>query len=347
MISMPIDEVGYRFTPRQRPFEDDPRWEKFLEDFSCQYPEFDSYRNAFFLLENGIGDQVCVLGLLRAFRQHFRAKNIIILANKRSRDLLSLFDSYDYVVDAESVPEFVSTSSGRAFNVLHRPSKSFSNYGRLGPVFNAYAIPYIDQYKIGMGLPLPVSFDPPNIQLPQASSDIHSLVPPNAIILFPFSNTWRSPPVEFWERLASRLNKAGFEVFTNTVNKTASTTSRQPNSRFSNFEPLANTSALECSLKDLILSANGAAGLVMNVSGPAWLLAHSRSRKTVLYEDCGLPASQVRTASAGEILSIFDIERLSSNFPEEVFNEVVLDYSEDTFWDRKINDIVAEFTQEK
>jgi len=63
------EEFAYRFEPRRRPYEDDPNWDIFLADFSRSHQELDSYRNAFCLSENEIGDQVCVLGLLRAFRE--------------------------------------------------------------------------------------------------------------------------------------------------------------------------------------------------------------------------------------------------------------------------------------
>ena len=100
------EEFSYRFSGRNRPNESDNQWDQFLENFSLKFPELDSYRNSFFLIENGLGDQVCVLGLLDSFRKHFKSKNIIAIANKRSLELLSLYKCYDKLLAKESLPEF-------------------------------------------------------------------------------------------------------------------------------------------------------------------------------------------------------------------------------------------------
>ena len=337
------EEFAYRFEPRRRPYEDDPNWDIFLAEFSRSHPELDSYRNAFFLIENGIGDQVCVLGLLRAFREHFQAKNIIVIAQEKSRDLLRLFDTFDYAISKESLPDFISASSGRTFNVLHRPSKSFSNYGRLGPVFNAFAVPYVDQYKIGMGLPLSAPFAPPSTKK-LSPGGVYSELGNKSVILFPYSNTWQSAPIKFWQRLADVLNAAGFEVWTNVLNKVASASSRQPASRSTESDPLCNTKALRCSLPELVNFADNSAGIISSVSGPAWLLANTRTLKTIIYEDCTFPAAWVRNAEQTELLSIYDIESLSKNFPTEAFHELVLSYVEESSWDKKIDSIVQKLS---
>lgn len=324
-------EFNYRFTARSRPPEDDPNWDAFLENFSLKYPQYDSYRNAFFILENGIGDQVCVLGLLQAFKEFFRAKNIIVLAQKKSQELLSLYQhaSISVVIYYEKLPKFRTSSAGRVFNVLHRPSKSYSNYGRLGPIFNTFCIPYIDQYRIGMGLPLTSNFLPPRISDSAILRNVNIDDNVNKfIILFPYSNTWDSPPLAFWELLASILKKQGFKVFTNIVNKAASSTSRQVSSMQNKHDPIRGTEPLSCSLVELFYLSEKAHALILNVSGPAWLLAHTSSRNIIIHPDTLFDTNTIRQTNRTSSLSVLDIENLSNNFPELNFHELAMNYNE-------------------
>jgi len=332
---MDKSEFNYRFLPRSRPIEQDPQWDRFLVGFSQNYPDYDSYRNVFFLIENGIGDKVCTLGLIRAFKDHFNAKNAIIICAENSRDLVSLYSDYDLALFYKDIQPFQCASGGRVFNVLHRPSKSYSNYGRLGPVFNAFCIPYIDQYRIGLGLPLHSQFVDPII--PSESSLYESTDFGNVVILFPYSNTWTSPPLSFWEKLATHLKSMGMSVYTNVLNRAASGPSRKKTSQRSNHVPLNNTLPLACSLRDLVYISTRVRGLIMNVSGPAWLLANASSKKVIFYEKTSVPLYSVRrTGGVCSSISIRDMESVQSNFPGRDFKEVEMDYKSDLDWENHI-----------
>ena len=336
------NEFLYRFAQRSRPPEEDYNWDRFLVKFTAKNPSLDSFRNAYFLLENGIGDQVCVLGLLKSFRLQFKAKNIIVLARERSRDLLSLYsnDTFDHVIYFATLPNFATSSGGKVFNVLHRPSKSYSNYGRLGPVFNTFCIPYVDQYRIGLGLPLNSKFTPPVLPTTFKEPSLKNFDVANSVILFPYSNTWDSPPIHFWEKLASILIENGFTVFTNTTNKVASSKSRQDNSKFKAHSPISGTLPLKCSIPELLYIANKCHSIVMNVSGPAWLLANSNCKKVILHPDTNFDTLKFRATGKKEKLFVYEIENLSSNFPEVNFTEIVMSYSEKNSYNKVCNEVI-------
>lgn len=292
------------------------KWQSFLRNFYSSFPQYDCTKNIFVELSNGIGDQVCILGLLTALRDAYKPKHLFLFARKSSKDLISLFSvNIDKIIWFEESLGFSGEGNpyNSIYNTLIRPTKAHILNGRMNPIFTQYSIPYVDQYRIGLGLPLTANFNPP------ASSIIPKSDRNGAVILFPYSNTWPTAPIEFWIFISEKLKSAGISVYTNIINK-LNNASLLATSKIREHEPIEGTLPLSLNLPELLAESNTWRGWVSGVSGPAWLLSHSQCKKIVVHRTEVLPALHTRRTAPSPI-RLIDIDRVSSNFPTESISD--------------------------
>ncbi len=294
-------------------------WRAFIRNLYIQNVHLDRKANFFVKLHNGIGDQVCVLGLLEACRDYYRPDNIILLARETSRDLLSMFrGAFDNVIFFSEFPDFAPADSGEVFDVLHMPSKAHLLNGKLNPWFNKLCVPYLDQYRIGLGLPPDATFCPPSLpsgELVAREVAAISESTKGSVVLFPYSNTWPGPSVDFWLRLAETLRARGITVFSN-VKNVVNNTGFLDRSRATNHECLPGTLPLDCSLVSLIGAAPGWRGWVAGVSGPSFLLPGKAPAGVIVHEN--------KYIRFGEhcVRSLIEIDGVKQSFPscDELFD---------------------------
>lgn len=286
------------------------QWGYFLANFYAKNKELRGGENFFVKLHNGIGDQVSILGLLSACREKTNALNIILVATERSRELLSFYSNvFDRVVFFKEFPPFEPAPAGSTFDVLHMPSKAHIFDGGLNAWFTRLCVPYVDQYRIGLGLPpgskyvfpkVPNENDPEVKAVKELTTD--------AVILFPHSNTWPGPGIKFWSELALSLSGAGLRVFTNVKNSVNNNGFQRTSSETIHGE-IPGTQPLNCSLAALLGASTVWRGWVSGVSGPAFLLAGSACPGIVTHLNRRIPFED------GSNVKLVDVDSVSKSFP--------------------------------
>lgn len=287
-------------------------WGRFLDQLYSQNGELRRTRNLFVKVHNGIGDQVCILGLLDSFRRYHGADKVIVLALDRSKEIMSFFPkAFDHSIFLSEFPNFEPAAHGNIFDVLHIPSKAHILNGRMNPWFTKLCVPYLDQYRIGLLLPPDASYIYPVVPDTTIASDEVQTVAKltsGAAVLFPHSNTWPGPSFKFWSQLADSISASGIRVFTN-VKNSVNQAGFQPRSKLSSHDPIPGTEPLSCSLSALLFSAGMWRGWASGVSGPAFLLAGASKRGVVLHQ------SRKITISGGVCVTLSELDSVSASFP--------------------------------
>ena len=289
-------------------------WEKLLDLVRQKLPGIDLSRALFIKIENGLGDQVCVLGLMSGWKQYYKATTVIGIAKKSSADLISLYEgALDLVFDFDNDPPFPVFDGKSLFNVMHRPSKAHIKNGTMNPWFFRYGISYLDQYRIGLELPPGSPFNFPKLAQKHkllSTKDVDQYR--DSIILFPFSNTNPTESTQFYSNLAKELANRGFKVFTNIVNKINNQGLISTSSR-SIHEALEHTLPLNASLIELLQIADVAKMTVSGLSGPPFFLANASCLKAILHKRMVIPTHY--WSSGDDTVNLIDIDRVTKSFP--------------------------------
>jgi hypothetical protein len=304
---------------RTRIFPDrsiDKAWDTILSDLYNSRPELDSARNLFIRINNGLGDVVCTLGLMRSWKQFHKAKNVFAIANASAAEVLSFYPGVlDHVIEVTDEPRCSEYHSGNVFGVLHRPTKPYVFGGMLEPWFTHLRIPYLDRYRIALRLPPWAQFQPPAIHpsSPQVNSEIKKSLS-DSVVIAPFARTIPGPTKSVWTDIVAKLKGAGISVYTNMQNSVATGAPLCSLGDLNYDEPIAGSLPLRCNLSTLLAAAPTMRGLITTNSGLAWLLAESVERMLVLHSNYSLAPVQVGrhgfTASR-----ILDIDQISKSLP--------------------------------
>jgi len=294
----------------------DHSWESIVRTIYDARPDLDSSRNLFIRVNNGLGDVVCTLGLMRAWKQHYGARHVIGIVNRSTAEVRSLFPSaLDHVLEVDAEPTCGEYRGRSIFGVLHRPTKPYIFSGLLEPWFTRLQVPYLDRYRLGLQLPPWSQFEPPTID--PAPELIDSSIVQNlcgGVLIAPFARTIPGPSRVAWSRLVEQLSQTGLRVFTNMTNTVNTAAARIQRDTLDTTQPIEGSEAVHCNLATLLAAAPGLRACVTTNSGVAWLVAHAASKLIVLHPHVTLPTFEHNrhgfTASA-----LIEIDSIRRSFP--------------------------------
>lgn len=289
-------------------------WQRVLDLIRTKLPGRDLSRALFIRLENGMGDQVCILGLMGAWRDHFAASAIIAIARGSSAELVSMYEGdLDLVLYFDQEPDVPYFRGESPYTVVHRPSKAHTKNGSMLPWYFCYGVSYLDQYRIGLELPPGAPFKYPTLQgAMNMADDAKILAMKDCVVLCPYSNTYPTESMDFYAKLAEHLVKAGYKVFTNTANRVNNIGLIKSSSIKSHVE-IPGTEALDVSLSTLLKIGSVASAIISGVSGPPYFLAGEACFKIVIHRDYFLSPPNLREDCGQR--KLIDIDRVARSYP--------------------------------
>ncbi len=246
---------------------------------------------------------VVVNGACKKTAMLFDIKNIEVLSRER--------DSYDLLSYYTLCPELVNLKIlNDSWPQIHtNPIEWFRGYKSLDftEMFRRFVFDFPEKSRPEH----PVLKDVDR-ELEQLFKE-KGLEPGNTVVLAPYSNTLADLPDEFWKRLAGKLKKAGFTVFTN------SSGSHEP--------PIKETKAVFFSL-DIAPQFVEKAGFFIGVrSGLCDIISNAKAKKIILYD----AQNRFFNGSAFEYFSLKKMGLCSDLLEIQFLNSHFMDYIEQIY----------------
>lgn len=230
------------------------------------------------------GDVYMGAGLIEAYKKFTKAEKVVfVIVGSAGKKIAALFDLYDVVNVTQSDMEALTAllrflgSDITNMHMIHPEQFYFNIFSNMECFRGLNFIDFMAEGMLGLksdwNISQSLSFDKKRIRKEYYLTD-------RDILIAPYANSLPNFPINFWRTLVDKLNKEGYQVYTNSGGDT------EP--------PVVGTAPLFLPIEDICDALDDSGGFIGIRNGLSDLVSRSKCKKIILYPDKGMGFSTVK-----------------------------------------------------